>query len=60
MMKRIPVYLLIRAALTAVIVTIFMLVVSDPTPVQIVLSIVVYFLIGLVINYVIDRLFRRY
>lgn len=59
-MKRIPVYLLIRAALTAVIVTIFMLVVSDPTPVQIVLSIVVYFLIGLVINYVIDRLFRRY
>ena len=60
MMKRIPVYLLIRAALTAVIVTIFMLVVSDPTPVQIALSIVVYFAIGLVINYVIDRLFRRY
>ncbi len=60
MMKRIPVYLLLRAALTAIIVTIFTLVVSDPTPVQIVLSIVVYFLIGLGVGCVMDRLFRSY
>ena len=49
-------YLILRAALTATIVTIFMIIFSDPTPVQIVLSVVVYFLIGLVVGYVMDRL----
>ncbi len=53
-------YLILRAALTAIIVTIFILVISDPTPVQIALSIVVYFVIALVVGYVMDRLFARY
>ena len=53
-------YLILRSALTAIIVTIFMIIFSDPTLSQIALSIVVYFLVGLVIHYVMDRILGRY